>query len=105
MRSEIETNEQRIAQEEQRLLEELKQLNNEMNQSSELIEPFSQNSADKIKELSESEDYKDAKNNIQNSGNARAFAELTKNQITENSGRSKMAQAYQDPDAVLSLLK
>ena len=60
------TNEQRIAQEEQRLLEELKQLNNEMNQSSELIEPFSQNSADKIKELSESEDYEDAKNNIQN---------------------------------------
>ena len=46
-----------------------------------------------------------AKHLIQNSGNARAFAELTKNKITENSGRSTMAQAHQDPDAVLTLLK
>ncbi|MFL3013693.1 MAG: hypothetical protein ACJZ19_03890 [Candidatus Neomarinimicrobiota bacterium] len=57
--------EQRIAQEEQRLLEELKQLNNEMDQSSNLIEPFSENSADKIEELSKSVDYKNAKDNIQ----------------------------------------
>ena len=53
------------------------------------------------------EHYKlvDSQHNLQNSGNAKAFAELTKNKITENSGRSTMAQAHQNPDAVLTLLK
>ena len=46
-----------------------------------------------------------SKHNIKNSSNAKAFAELTKNKIRENSGRSNMAQAYQNPDMVLTLLK
>ncbi len=47
----------------------------------------------------------DSKHNINSSGNARAFAELTKNQITENSSTSNLAQAHQNPDSVLTLLK
>ena len=47
----------------------------------------------------------DSKHNIKSSGNARAFAELTKNKITENSSRSNLAQAHQNPDSVLTLLK
>tara|TARA_B100000700_G_C15041712_1_gene855625 strand:+ start:1822 stop:3255 length:1434 start_codon:yes stop_codon:yes gene_type:complete len=47
----------------------------------------------------------DSKYYIHNRGNAMAFAELIKNQITENSGRSNMAQAHQNPDSVLTLLK
>ncbi len=47
----------------------------------------------------------DSKHNIKSIGNARAFAELTKNQITENSSRSNLAQAHQNPDSVLTLLK
>jgi len=42
---------------------------------------------------------------LENSGKAMAFAELTKNIITENSGRSSMAQAHQNPKYVLTLLK
>ncbi|HIN47961.1 MAG TPA: hypothetical protein EYM80_07045 [Deltaproteobacteria bacterium] len=42
---------------------------------------------------------------LENSGKAMAFAELTKNIITENSGRSSMAQAHQNPKSVLTLLK
>ena len=53
------------------------------------------------------EHYKliESSHNIENSRNAKAFAELTKNKITENSSRSSMAQAHQNPDAVLTLLK
>ena len=53
------------------------------------------------------EHYKlvDSQHNLQNSGKAKAFAELTKNKITENSGRSSMAQANQNPESVLTLLK
>ena len=58
--------EQRIAQEEQRLLEELNRLNSEMKQSSKLIEPFSKNSATKLNDLSSSEEFMEAKDNIQN---------------------------------------
>jgi len=47
----------------------------------------------------------DSQHNLQNSGNAKAFAELTKNKITENTGRSSIAQANQNPESVLTLLK
>jgi len=47
----------------------------------------------------------DSHHNIKNSGNAKAFAELTKNKITEDSGQSSKAQAHQNPGAVLTLLK
>ena len=43
--------------------------------------------------------------NLENSRKALAFAELTKNKIAENSGRSSMAQAHQNPKVVLALLK
>jgi hypothetical protein len=43
--------------------------------------------------------------NLENSGKALAFAEMTKNIITENAGRSSMAQAHQNPKTVLTLLK
>jgi flagellin-like hook-associated protein FlgL len=43
--------------------------------------------------------------NLENSQSAKAFAEITKNIITENAGRSSMAQANQNPKTVLSLLK
>ena len=57
---------QRIAQEEYRLLDELKKLNDEMKTASDLIEPFSKTSADKLTKLSDSEYYKNAKTNIEN---------------------------------------
>jgi len=47
----------------------------------------------------------DSNPNLKNSINAKAFAEFTKNKITENSGESSMAQAHQNPKSVLSLLK
>jgi hypothetical protein len=43
--------------------------------------------------------------NLENSSKAQAFAEITKNIITENAGRSSMAQAHQNPKKVLTLLK
>ena len=43
--------------------------------------------------------------NLENSQSAKAFAEITKNIITENAGISSMAQANQNPKSVLSLLK
>jgi hypothetical protein len=43
--------------------------------------------------------------NLENSGSAQVFAEITKNIITENAGRSSMAQAHQNPKMVLKLLK
>ena len=43
--------------------------------------------------------------NLQSSSKALAFAETTKNIITENIGRSSMAQAHQNPKTVLTLLK
>ena len=57
---------QRIAQEESRLLDELKKLNDEIKTASDLIEPFSKTSADKLQKLSTSDDYKNAKANIEN---------------------------------------
>ena len=42
---------------------------------------------------------------LENSGSAQAFAEITKHIITNNAGRSSMAQAYQNPKMVLKLLK
>ena len=43
--------------------------------------------------------------NLENSTKAQAFAEITKHIITENAGRSSMAQANQNPKKVLTLLK
>jgi flagellin-like hook-associated protein FlgL len=43
--------------------------------------------------------------NLENSGSAQVFAEITKKIITENAGRSSMAQAHQNPKMVLKLLK
>ena len=43
--------------------------------------------------------------NIENSAEARAFAEQTGNIIAKNSGRSSIAQAHQNPEIVLTLLK
>ena len=43
--------------------------------------------------------------NLENSSSAQAFAEITKNIIKENAGRSSMAQAHQNPKTVLTLLK
>ena len=43
--------------------------------------------------------------NLENRAKAQAFAEMTKNIITENAGRSSMAQANQNPKTVLTLLK
>ena len=43
--------------------------------------------------------------NLENSNKAQAFAEITKHIITENAGRSSMAQANQNPKTVLTLLK
>jgi len=43
--------------------------------------------------------------NLKNNLNAKAFAELTKTKITQNSGESSMAQAHQNPKSVLTLLK
>ncbi|MED5241307.1 MAG: hypothetical protein VYA66_05150, partial [SAR324 cluster bacterium] len=42
---------------------------------------------------------------LENSSKAQAFAEMTKNIIKENAGRSSMAQAHQNPKKVLTLLK
>ncbi|MBC8259774.1 MAG: hypothetical protein H8E38_12205 [SAR324 cluster bacterium] len=42
---------------------------------------------------------------LDNDGNALSFAEQTKNIITADSGRSTMAQANQNPETVLTLLK
>ena len=47
----------------------------------------------------------DSDPNLENSLYAKAFAELTKNKITENSGESSIAQAHQNPKSVLTLLK
>jgi flagellin-like hook-associated protein FlgL len=43
--------------------------------------------------------------NLENSSKAQAFAEMTKKIITENAGRSSMAQAHQNSKTVLTLLK
>ena len=43
--------------------------------------------------------------NLENSAEARAFAEQTGNIIAKNSGRSSIAQAHQNPEIVLTLLK
>ena len=42
---------------------------------------------------------------LENVAKAQAFAEMTKHIITENAGRSSMAQAHQNPKTVLTLLK
>ena len=46
-----------------------------------------------------------SRQNLENSSKAQAFAEMTKNIIKENAGRSSMAQAHQNPKKVLTLLK
>ena len=46
-----------------------------------------------------------AEQNLENSTEARAFAEQTGNIIAKNSGRSSIAQAHQNPEIVLTLLK
>ncbi|MEC7855932.1 MAG: hypothetical protein VYC61_04260 [Candidatus Neomarinimicrobiota bacterium] len=77
--SENKSEESRIWQEEQRGLEELNNINQELEEASELVKPFSENSATKLSELKSSPDFnmaersiKETITNLQNNNNQRA---------------------------------
>ena len=77
--SENKSAESRIWQEEQRGLEELNNINQELEEASELVKPFSENSATKLSELKSSPDFnmaersiKETITNLQNNNNKRS---------------------------------
>ncbi len=77
---------QRIAQEEQRLLKELNELDAEIEQASEMIEPFSKNSAGELSRLGSSEEFKNTKNDIKTT-----ISNLQKNKTKKAKSSSKDA--------------